>query len=70
MEGDVLIAMVEDVDDDDVALPRIDGRAGELAVDGKDGLFTAEPRVVALLYLQPVLCIYAGKTTIQHRFFN
>ena len=51
VDGDVLIALVVDVDDDDIALAREDGRAGELAVHGKDGLLLAEPSVVTLLNL-------------------
>lgn len=53
MDGDVFIALVVDIDDDEVALARVDGGAGELAVDGEDGPLLAEPaRVVALLNLQ------------------
>ena len=54
VNGDVFIALVVDVDDDDIALPREDGWAGELAVHGEDGLLVAEPRVVSLLNLQNV----------------
>ena len=42
VEGDVLVALVVDVDDDDVARARVDGRAGELAVHGQDGLLGNE----------------------------
>ena len=65
MDGDVLVAMVVDVHDDDVALAREDGRAGELAVHGEDGLLAAEPSVVSLPYLQKAAgalsCIHRGK---------
>jgi hypothetical protein len=44
VDGDVLVALlVVDVDDNDVALARIDGRGGKLAVHGEDGLLVAEP---------------------------
>ena len=52
VEGDVLVALIVDVDDDDVARARVDGRAGELAVHGQDGLLVAEPGDLCLLYLQ------------------
>ena len=55
MNGDVFIALVVDVDDDKVALARVDGRAGELPVDGEDGPLLAQPRVVALLNLQNMM---------------
>jgi hypothetical protein len=42
MDGDVLVAMVADVDDEDVAAARADGRAGELAVHGEDALLPAQ----------------------------
>ena len=54
VEGDVLVALVVDVDDDDVARARVDGRAGELAVHGQDGLLVAEPGDLCLLYLQNI----------------
>jgi hypothetical protein len=52
VEGDVCMALVVDVDNDDIASPCIDGRPRELAVNRKDGLFMAEPRDVALIYLK------------------
>lgn len=51
VDGDVFVALVADVDDDDIALARVDGRAGELAVHGEDGLLVTEPCVVSLFYL-------------------
>jgi hypothetical protein len=51
VEGDVCMALVVDIDNDHIASPRIDGWPGELAVDGKDGLFMAEPREFTLPYL-------------------
>jgi hypothetical protein len=52
VDCNVLVALVVDVDEDDVAVPREDCRAGELAVDGEDGLLAAEPSVVSLPYLR------------------
>lgn len=43
MDGDVLVAMVADVDDEDVAAARADGGSGELAVDGEDAPLPAQP---------------------------
>jgi len=51
VNGDVLVAMVADVDDDDVALARADGGAGELAIHGEDALLPAEPGEANPLYL-------------------
>ena len=62
VDGDVPVAMVADVHDDDVALAGADGRAGELAVHGEDALPLAEPGVVSFLYLQVQFCL-----TIQHQ---
>ena len=52
VDGDVLVAMVADVDDDDVAPARADGRPRELPVHGEDGLLVAQPRHVRLRDLQ------------------
>lgn len=54
VDGDVFIALVVDVDDDDIALARVDGRAGELTIHGEDGLLVAEPGVVSLLNLKNI----------------
>jgi hypothetical protein len=43
VDGDVLVPLAVDVDDNNVALARIDGQAGKLAVHGEDGLLVAEP---------------------------
>ena len=64
VNGDIFIALVVDVDDDDITLPREDGRAGELAIHGEDGLLMAEPRVVSLRNLQNItksICISFAK---------
>jgi hypothetical protein len=62
MDGDVFVAMVVNVDGDDVALARVDGWPGELPVHGEDALPLAEPGVVSFLYLQVKFCL-----TIQHQ---
>jgi len=51
VDGDVPVAMVADVHDDDVALAGADGRAGELAVHGEDALLPAQPGDANPLYL-------------------
>jgi hypothetical protein len=51
VDGDVLVAMVADVDDDDVAPERADGRPGELPVHGQDAPLPAQPGDVHLPYL-------------------
>jgi hypothetical protein len=51
VDGDVLIALVVDVYDDDVALAGADGRAGELVVHGEDALLSAQPGDANPLYL-------------------
>ena len=51
VDGDVLVAMVVDVDDDDVAPARADGRPGELPVHGQDAPLPAQPPDDNLLYL-------------------
>jgi hypothetical protein len=45
------MALVVDVDKNDITSPCINGRPREMAVNGKDGLFMAEPRLVTLIYL-------------------
>jgi hypothetical protein len=50
----LLPTLVVDVNDDNVALARVDGRPGELAVHGEDGLPLAEPGDLRLLYLQHI----------------
>jgi hypothetical protein len=52
VDGDVLVALVVDVDDDDVTLARVDGGPGELPVHGEDGLLVAEPCHIGFLDLQ------------------
>jgi hypothetical protein len=47
------VNLVVDVNDDNVALARVDGRPGELAVHGEDGLPLAEPGDLRL-YLQHI----------------
>jgi len=54
VQGDVLAALVVHVDDDDVALARVDGRPGELPVHGQDGLLLAQPGDLGLLDLQKI----------------
>jgi len=51
VDGDVLVAMVADVDDDDVAPARADGRPGQLPVHGQDAPLPAQPPDDNLLYL-------------------
>ena len=51
VDGDVLVAMVADVDDDDVAPARADGRPRELPVHGEDAPLPAQLGDVNLLYL-------------------
>ena len=48
------VALVVHVDDDDIALARVDGRPGELPVHGQDGLLVAEPGDLGLLDLQNI----------------
>jgi len=57
MDGDVFIAMVVNIDGDDVALARVDGWTGELPVHGEYALPLAEPGVVSFLYLQAKFCL-------------
>ena len=52
MNGDVLVSLVDDLDDNCIALASIDGGAGVLAVDSKDVLGAAEPGAWSFLYLQ------------------
>lgn len=52
MNGDIVGDMVNHLDDDAIALPRHDLRAGKLAVDGHDAPRAAEPRHVLQPYLQ------------------
>lgn len=54
VDGDVFIALVVDVDDDDIALARVDGWAGELTIHGEDGLPVAESGIVSLLNLKNI----------------
>ena len=49
---DVLDSLVDDLDNNSIALACIDGGAWVLAVDGKDVLGAAEPGAWSLLYLQ------------------
>lgn len=43
MDGDVVFCPVDDVDDEGVAVPGLDGRAGVLTVHGDDAAGLAQP---------------------------